>query len=227
LVVGSIFVSPIDQTERPLRRDAERNRRRILEAAAAAFAERGLAATTDEIAARAEVGIGTVYRHFPDKELLIEALLEARLADLVARGEQALEADDPWQALIGFLEYALVLQAADRGLKDILLSSAHGSAGISRVRERFAPVGDRLVERAQQAGRMRPDVRGSDLPLVQMMIGATVDFTRPVEPDAWRRMLAIVIDGLRAREDLTALGAPALTPDQVDRAMREWKPARG
>ena len=59
-----------------------------------------------------------------------------------------------------------------------------------------------------------------------MMIGAAVDFTPPVEPEAWRRMLAIVIDGLRAREDLTPLGPAALTPDQVDRAMREWKPAR-
>ena len=220
-------MSPIDQTERPLRRDAERNRRRILEAASAAFAERGLAATTDEIAARAEVGIGTVYRHFPDKELLIEALLEERLTELVARAEQALEADDPWDALVEALDYMLTLQATDRGLKELLLSSAHGRAGISRVRERFAPVGDRLVERAQQAGRMRPDVRGSDMALVQMMIGAAVDYTRPVEPEAWRRMLAIVIDGLRAREDPTPLGPPALTPDQVDHAMRAWKPARG
>jgi AcrR family transcriptional regulator len=220
-------MSSIDQAERPLRRDAERNRRRILEAAAEAFAERGLAVSMDEIAARAEVGVGTVYRRFPDKELLIEALLEERLTEIAARAEQALDADDPWDALVEVLDYMLSLQAADRGLRELLLSSAHGREGISRVRERLAPIGDRLVERAQRAGRMRPDVRGSDIALVQMMIGAAVDFTRPVEPDAWRRMLAIVIDGLRARDDLAPFDSPALTPDQLDRAMREWKPARG
>jgi AcrR family transcriptional regulator len=220
-------MSSIDHTERPLRRDAERNRRRILEAAARAFAERGLAVTMDEIAARADVGVGTVYRRFPDKELLIEALLEDALADLVARGEQALEADDPWEGLIEFLDYGLELQAADRGLKELLLSTAHGRTRIARVRERMAPLADALVERAQATGGMRADVRGSDLALVQMMIGAAVDFTQTVAPDAWRRMLAIVIDGLRAREDLTPLDRPALTPEQVDDAMRAWKPARG
>jgi AcrR family transcriptional regulator len=219
-------VSTTDQADRPLRRDAERNRRRILEAAAAAFAERGLAVTMDEIAARAEVGVGTVYRRFPDKELLIEALLEDRLAELVVRAEQALAADDPWEALVGFLDYALGLQAADRGVKELLLSTEHGRERISQIRGRLAPVGDELVERAQRAGRMRPDVSGSDLAVVQTMIGAAVDFTRPVEPAAWRRMFAIVIDGLRAREDLTPLTPPALTPGQVDRAMRESKPAR-
>jgi AcrR family transcriptional regulator len=220
-------MSTTDQTERPLRRDAERNRRRILEAASEAFAERGLAVTMDEIAARAEVGVGTVYRRFPDKELLIEALLEDRLAELVEHAEQALEADDPWEALVGFLDYALGLQAADRGLKELLTSTAHGRERISHVRERLAPMGDALVERAQRAGRLRPDVSGSDLALFQMMIGAAVDFTRPVEPEAWRRMFAIVIDGLSAREGLTPLSPPALTPEQVDRAMRECRPARG
>ncbi len=220
-------MSPIDEAERPLRRDAERNRRRILEAAAEAFAERGLAVTMDEIAARAEVGVGTVYRRFPDKELLIQALLEDGLVDLVARAQQALEADDPWEALVEFLDYAFGLQATNRGLTELLVSTAHGRERISRVRERLNPVGDALVERAQRAGRMRPDVRGSDLALAQVAIGAVVDFTRPVEPNAWRRLFAILIDGLRARDELAPPGPPALEPEQVDRAMREWKPARG
>jgi AcrR family transcriptional regulator len=220
-------VSQIDQTERPLRRDAERNRARILEAAAEAFAERGLAVTMDEIADRAEVGVGTVYRRFPDKELLIEALVEDHLAAIVERGEQALAEEDPWAALLGFLEYSLELQADDRGLREVLLSTGPGRERIVLARERLEPLVYELVERAEAAGRMRPDARGSDIPLVMMMIGGAVDFTRPVAPDAWRRMFAVVIDGLRAREDLTPLGQPALTPEQVDRAMREWKPARG
>src|SRR5215218_6134927 len=77
--------------ERPLRRDAERNRRRILEAAAEVFAERGLAVTMDDIADHAGVGVGTVYRRFPNKDLLIDALLEDRLAELVAMAERAQE----------------------------------------------------------------------------------------------------------------------------------------
>jgi AcrR family transcriptional regulator len=219
-------MSQIDQTERPLRRDAERNRRRILEAAAEAFAERGLAVTMDEIADRAEVGVGTVYRRFPDKELLIEALVEDHLAEIVGRGEQALAEEDAWEALLGFLEHALVLQAADRGLRELLLTTPHGHDRIARMRERLEPLVYELVERAQAAGRLRPDARASDVPLVMMMIGGAVDFTRPVAPDAWRRMFAVVIDGLRAREDLTPLDQPALTPEEVDQAMREWKPAR-
>jgi AcrR family transcriptional regulator len=215
-----------EDRDRPLRRDAERNRRRILEAAAEEFAERGLAVTMDDIAHRAGVGVGTVYRRFPDKELLIEALLEDRIAEFVARGEQALQADDPWEALIGFLEYVLDLQAADRGVKDLMLSTAHGQARIAHVRARLAPIGDALVERAQRSGRLRPDIRGTDLPLFSFMVGAIVDFTRDVEPDAWRRMFAIVIDGLRAREPLTPLPVSALERGQIDEAMRNWKPRR-
>ena len=214
------------EAARPLRRDAERNRRRILEAASAAFTERGLAVTMDDIAARAGVGVGTVYRRFPDKELLIEALLEDRLSEIAVRGEQALESEDAWEALIGFLEYGLELQAADRGLKDLLLSTAHGRDRIAAVRERLAPIADALVERAQQAGRLRPDLQGTDFALLHVMVGATIDFTRDVEPEAWRRALGIVIDGLRPHPDLTPLRAPALGRGQVDQAMRDWKPPR-
>ena len=218
-------MSPVD-TQRPLRRDAERNRRRILEAAAAAFAERGLTVTMDDIAARAEVGVGTVYRRFPDKEPLIEALLEDRLSEIAATGEQALQADDPWDALVRFLEYGLELQAADRGLKEILISTAHGRERIAAVRQRLTPIADALVERAQRSGQLRPDLRGTDFALLHVMVGAIVDFTRDVEPETWRRALAIVIDGLRARPDLTPLGAPALDRAQIDRAMCDWRPGR-
>lgn len=210
---------------RPLRRDAERNRRRILEAAAEAFAERGLGITMDDIADHAGVGVGTVYRRFPNKELLIEALFEERMAELVALAESAVAQDDPWEALVGFIERAQALQAANRGLKELLLGTAHGRERVACVRERMAPLAETLVTRAQAAGQLRPDIAGSDLPLIQIMLGAIVDFTRDVEGETWRRMLAIVIDGLRAGQPHTELRAPALGPDQVDRAMRGWKPA--
>jgi AcrR family transcriptional regulator len=212
--------------ERPLRRDAERNRRRILQAAAEVFAERGLGVTMDDIAERADVGVGTVYRRFPEKELLVEALFEDRIEELVSLAQQALAEADPWEALVGFLERGQALQASNRGLKELLLSTRYGRERVACVRERMAPLVDALVERAQASGQLRPDVEGTDLPLIQVMLGGIVDFTRDVDPDTWRRLFAIIVDGLRAREPLTPLEAPALHPDQVDHAMRCWKPLR-
>src|SRR6266511_3058133 len=143
---------------RPLRRDAERNRRRILEAAAAAFAERGLGVTMDDIAEYAGVGVGTVYRRFPQKELLIEALFEERVGELVAIAAEALDEEDPWQALLGFVERAQAMQACNRGLKELVLSSTYGRERITSVRERVEPLAGELVRRAQASGQLRPDM---------------------------------------------------------------------
>jgi len=171
------------------------------------------------------VGVGTVYRRFPQKELLIEALFEERVGELVAIAERALEEDDPWEALVGFLERAQALQATNRGLKELVLSTTHGRQRVACVRERLAPLADALVERAQASGQLRPDVDGSDLPLVQVMLGAVVDVTRDVAPDTWRRMLAIILDGMRARDPHTPLPACALDAAQIDHAMRSWRPS--
>jgi len=206
-----------------LRRDAERNRRRILAAAADAFAEAGLAVTMDEIARRAGVGVGTVYRRFPDKELLIEALFEQRIDELVALAEAAREDPDPFAGIVRFFESFLSVQAADRGLKEVLLGTPRGASRIARARDRIAPVVDELVARAVAAGDLRPDVAASDLGLVQFMLGALIDYTCDVDAEAWRRMLAIVLDGLRARRDTPSpLPRPALDEAQMERAMAAW-----
>jgi AcrR family transcriptional regulator len=223
--MSSADLTSTEARERPLRRDAERNRRRILEAAAEVFAERGLGVTMDDIADDAGVGVGTVYRRFPNKEQLIEALFEERIAELVALGQAALGVDDPWQGLVGFLERGLALQAANRGLKEIVLGTAHGRDRVAGVRKRLQPIAQALVARAQAAGQLRPEIEATDLPVIQMMLGAIVDFTRDIDAETWRRMLAIVIDGLRAREPRTPLPAPALDLDQLGAAMRAWRPA--
>jgi AcrR family transcriptional regulator len=188
---------------RPLRRDAERNRRRILEAAAQAFAERGLGITMDDIAEYADVGVGTVYRRFPNKQALIDALFEERMAELVAMAESAGQEDDPWEALTGFVERVQTLQVENRALKELMLDTPQGCERVAGVRELLAPLIERLVARAQASGQLRPDVAWSDLVLMQKMLGAAAD----VEPEAWRRMLAIVVDGLRARDPRTEMGA--------------------
>jgi AcrR family transcriptional regulator len=211
--------------ERPLRRDAERNRQRILAAARTVFAERGLAATMDEIAVEAGVGVGTVYRRFPEKELLIEALFDDQLTEIVALAEAAQADPDPWHGLVSFLQSTLDRQCANRGLKELLLGSSRGHAHHTRAREQIAPRLEQVVARAQAAGALRPDVAVSDFALLQMTLGALIDYTRDVQPDAWRRLLGIVLDGLRAQPGSpTELPIPPLSMDELDLAMRNWKP---
>src|SRR5438105_12820922 len=103
--------------ERPLRKDAERNRQRILDAAAELFAQRGLGVTLNDIAHHAGVGVGTVYRRFPDKADLIEGLFEQRIRQIVELADAALADPDPWRGLTGFIERTCELQAQDRAFK--------------------------------------------------------------------------------------------------------------
>src|SRR3954451_11539884 len=123
-------MAPITPVERPLRKDAERNRIRILAAAGELFAQRGLGATLDDVAHHAGVGVGTVYRRFPDKETLIDALFAQRIEALCAIAEEALAVPDAWDALAWYFENGSRLQARDRGLKELLACSTHGGAPV-------------------------------------------------------------------------------------------------
>ena len=124
--------------ERPLRRDAQRNRQRILAAARREFAERGLDVSMDDIARAAGVGVGTVYRRFPDKEQLIDALFEDRMAEMVELVERCLAIEDPWDGFVTFLAEMCGRQSADRGLKELLLSTSRGEIGRASCRERVS-----------------------------------------------------------------------------------------
>jgi len=213
--------------ERPLRADAARNRARLLVAAREVFAERGLDATMDEVARRAGVGVGTAYRRFPNRDDLIGALFEERLEEFGALLDQALTDGDPWRALTGFLERTMEMQAEDRGFKELLLQSAEGQERMRRFHEHIRPLISELVRRARAAGELRADVVVDDVMLVSLMTGAVGDFAQGVEPQLWRRALAIQLDGLRARRDQpTPLPVPPLEPDQVERAMAAWRRGR-
>src|SRR3954447_5600139 len=104
-----------EAAERPLRSDAERNRQRILAAAAEVFAERGLGVSLDDVAAAAGVGVGTVYRRFPDKDSLIEALFEQKIHGIEELARTSLEIEDAWEAFSGFMRAMCRMQAEDRG----------------------------------------------------------------------------------------------------------------
>jgi AcrR family transcriptional regulator len=210
-------------SERPLRKDAERNRQRILDAARELFAERGLGASLDDIARHAGVGVGTVYRRFPDKEQLIDALFEDRLGEILQAASESLEIADPWQGLVHFLERALELQAEDRALKELLLSTSAAHARIERGRLQIEPVVAAVLQRAQRAGLVRSDLEVSDLLLIQHGICEVADYTREAAPEVWRRILLIVLDGLRPdRRRPSPMPAPALDDEQIVCSMRDW-----
>jgi len=214
--------------DKPLRKDAERNRQRILDAARELFAERGLGVTLNDIAHHAGVGVGTVYRRFPDKAQLVDDLFEQRVEELVALADDALADADPWHGLTEFLERALDLQAGDRALHELIVGTADGMDRVCQIRDRLMPRGVELVQRAQATGQLRGDIAATDIPVVQLMVGSVMDASREVAPDLWRRSLDIVLRGLSARPDAAPpLSADALEPEQVDAVMRNYKSARG
>lgn len=208
----------------PLRADAERNRQRLIAAAKELFATRGLDVTLDEVARHAGVGTGTAYRRFPNKDALIDALMVDRIGELAQIARECLDEPDPWLAVTSYFERALALQAADRGLKDVLFSSGRGRERSNHARQQIAPVVTKLVRRAQEAGAVRGDFAVSDVPLINFMLNTVVDFGRDIEPDLYKRYLAIVLDGLRPRDDLEPLPVDALQVRTFQDALARWKP---
>jgi AcrR family transcriptional regulator len=210
-----------DLQVRPLRADAERNRRRILEAAAELFAEHGLDVAMDDIAAAAGVGVGTVYRRFADRDALIDALFEDKIHDVERIALDALRIADPWEAFATFMRGVCALHARDRGLKEAMLSDHRGSERAKLARETIAPLGQMLLQRAQAAGAVRADLDEADVPLLHFAIGFIADKTRCVSPDAWQRLLAIVLDGLRAdRTELTPMTAAPVALEAIPKSLR-------
>jgi AcrR family transcriptional regulator len=203
-----------------LRADAERNRQRIIDAAAELFAAKGLSVGLDEIAHHAGVGVGTAYRRFPDKGRLIEALFEERVDRIVEAAEAGLAADDPWEGLAGFLERATELQIANRGLRELIFGSEHGAALAPRARAKIAPLVEQLVRRAQGTGVLREDIVAADLPLLQFIVSSSSELTTREAPDLWRRYLALVLDGLRTPNP-HPLPERGLSPDELDAVIRE------
>jgi AcrR family transcriptional regulator len=204
-----------------LRRDAERNRERILTAARRLFSETGLAVSHDDVARAAGVGVGTVYRRFPRKEDLLLALFEDQVEQVVQLAETAGARADPWRGLYVFLEAVLQMQADDRGLHEYLLGS-QAPALAGRATERISPVVDDLLTRAKQLGQVRADVEVEDVALVPVLVGAVLDRSRTVAPDQWRRVLALVMDGFRPPAEGTLPGR-ALDPAQLEQVMTSWK----
>ena len=212
---------------RPLRRDAELNRQRILKAASEVFTEQGLEVSLDEVARHAGVGVGTVYRRFRTKEELVQALFVDRVDEIATLAERASQEPDPWTALVSFMEQAVEAMAGDLGLRQMLMFATYGQDMVAYARQRNAPLVSELVERAKAAGQVRSDLAATDIPYTIFVLAEAAEMTRHVSPDLWRRYLALVLDGMRpAGADVTPFTVPALEPEEMEKAMRQHAPRR-
>jgi AcrR family transcriptional regulator len=217
---------PGPSARRPLRRDAEHNRERILAAARELVGEHGLSISHDDIARAADVGVGTVYRRFPTREELFDELFYEQLDVMVATAQAAAEADDPWQGICQFLEQIFEQQAANRGLRELLIGHRGGTELSRRAQSRLRPVVARLVEAARESGQLRAGVGETDLAMIPVMINPLVAASREVDPELWRRWLAAILDGIAADPRRDALPGAPPTPDQVAQIIKGRPPSR-
>ena len=178
-----------------LRADAERNRRCLLAAAAAAFAEGGLEVGVADIARRAGVGTGTLFRRFPTKADLVVAVVEACVGEVIAAAEAGLADPDPWHGLVTTLETAAELQSRNRGLLDAAGDRLMADPRLRELHERVVAAIGALVARAQAAAVLRDDVTALDVAFLLRAVGQA-SWKRDA-PELWRRCLGILLDGLR------------------------------
>ncbi|SDS01877.1 TetR/AcrR family transcriptional regulator [Microterricola viridarii] len=191
------------------RKDAQRNYDRLLLEARRVVAEQGSAASLEEIARRAELGIATLYRHFPNRTELLRALYEQALAEVEAAASDARAAPNAWQGLAGYVERLAAWLIEDPGLLPIIehLGAAEPDYRPGGTLER--PLAE-LIARAQAAGELRPDVDVADLARLITMLGGLSRGRGPAVARSWRRELGIVLDGLRAENVRNPLpGEPA------------------
>jgi AcrR family transcriptional regulator len=190
--------TPAAADAKPLRADAKRNQQRLLTAAAETFADRGAdSASLEEIARRAGVGIGTLYRHFPTRQSLLEAVYQDQIEALRARADELIATTDPVSALSGWLLAITAWSKTKQTLVSALMAAEDGESAVrSYCSKLVRDTVDDLVTRAQKAGRIRADA--SSLDLLKLVHGIAVAADRSPEDDGLAgRMLGLVIDGLR------------------------------
>jgi AcrR family transcriptional regulator len=210
---------------RRLRADAARNRAAIVSVARDVFAEQGLEAPLEVIAARAGVGIATLYRRFPTREKLVAAALVEKVAEYVQAAQQALAVTDPWAGFAGCVERICELQAGDRGLSDLLCMTLSAEEHVEQLRRTANDLLIRVIERAKAEGTLREDFAGEDLVLLLIGTATIMDVTRQDAPDAWRRFVALALDGFRSQNS-PRLPEPPSTA-QMTRAMVRLARERG
>jgi AcrR family transcriptional regulator len=182
---------------RALRADAERNRVKLLAAAHRVFAERGIEASVDDVAREAGVGMGTLYRRFPTKDHLVEAIIEDRFARLGESFASHAAVEDPWDAFAGCATALAEAIAEDRGFFQVVSESVQRLPHLREKKEALLATVGPVLKRAQKAGVVRRDVRAEDVPGLCAVAARLPRWRLEENPDLWRRYLTIVLDGLR------------------------------
>ena len=186
-----------EREARSLRADARRNREAVIAAAKKLFAAHGLEAQMPDVAKAANVGVGTVYRHFPTKDDLIAAMAAERFERLAEKAREALEIDDAWEGVADFIRFSAQIQADDRGLCEVMgsrpevMDAAARAAGLPELCER-------LVKRAQRSGELRRDLAWEDIPMIACGLGRIAQASVGPATGRWPRLVEIILDGLRA-----------------------------
>jgi len=181
-----------------LRADAARNRELIIAAAAAVFAERGLEAATAEIAHRAGVGEATLFRRFPTKDDLIDAIIETRMDELAALADAAAEAPDPAAALERFMQDLVKQFSRDQGFFEAAGERCMNDPRFQPQRERGMEAVGRLLKRAQEAGAVRTDLSPSDISFLAGSAMYALEVSKPgLRDDLWKRYLRVILDGMK------------------------------
>ncbi|MGO8942012.1 MAG: TetR/AcrR family transcriptional regulator [Mycobacterium sp.] len=212
--------NPVAAAGAQLRRDAQRNRHRVMDAAREVFGERGLSVSMADVAERARVGVGTVYRRFGSKDELIAALFDTQIDDVAELADQALRADDPWAGLSRFFLGVNQTLAASRGLRELVLGQAGIPVRQESVFTRLHPRISKLVARAQQSGQLSEDLDPNDFPLLLTAVQAVADLTSETNPQAWRRVAELLLRSMATPRTDTPLTTPALTQTETRATVR-------
>lgn len=210
--------SGVEQSRRPLRRDARESRDKLIAAAQRDFAAHGVDASLEKIAREAGVSIGTLYRHFPKRLDLLMAALRPRLEEFLDGATNALEMDDPWDALVAYLSNMFAMQVGDRGFSDFLSRRFTHSAATESIHDQMSQQIVEVLTRAQEGGQARPDIAQADIINLIWSMGRIIDATSATAPMAWRRNLYLMLDAYRA-ERAHSIPEPPMTDEQLYAAM--------
>ncbi|WP_185017371.1 TetR/AcrR family transcriptional regulator [Curtobacterium sp. ZW137] len=211
-----------ETTPRAPRRDVLRNRAAIVDSACTAFAERGLDAPLEPIAAAAGVGNATLYRHFPERAALWEAVLQAPLQEVLDLMRECLarSEDDPWAGFATFIRRTADIEARREGFSELMTTRFTGAPTLLALRAEIQAGLESLFRRAQDAGAVRADAALEDVAVVQLSMARTIETFGDVAPELHRRWVDLMLDGFRAPgADREPLGGPPLRPNQIWRAV--------
>ena len=210
---------PADENDCPrrLRSDAERNRDLIVRAARQVYAGEGLGASMAAVARRAGVGIATLFRRFPTRAHLLDAAFAESMEACADAMETALGDPDPWHGFTFFIEHICEMQAIDRGFADLLTMAFPAAEAVEAKRAEAYRGFAELIARAQAAGRLRPDFSPDDLVVLLMANAGVLAATHDAAPDAWRRLVAYMLQAFAVRDGEPL--PPAVSPGTLHQAM--------